>query len=399
MISLCLVRILTHFEAHLTHAPGAMSPQRSPSLRAAPLRTRTCRRSVRAASSNDGNPAPFSPQQGGYDKKVTQSILESGIRGTVAVVLANAAQLDLFSMFHWSDTDQIVQAVEWAIPVMLLDAALLLPSYGLWSKQLAGSSQQQQQQRQRQQQQQQPEQQQEQHQQAAGEKKEGELWVPVQSLSTWMSLQAVSAALHEHQQFARRWGPKASAVQCSAVQCSAVQCSAVQCSAVQCSAVQCSADDASCATFHTTPCQPPGPPHRPAYAAKLLPPWQHPTCMACSLPTHPHTHTHAYQPTRPACRYSLAGLPFMPTQAGLEVLAQASEELLARGALLTLTAGEAADAAAAGDMMLHAAAAAAKAGDGGCMSTYCWSCQQAALQRVPAVTCCHWPHYERRAAL
>jgi hypothetical protein len=145
----------------------------------------------------NSSPTPLTPRQRGFEKKVTQSVMESGIRGTVAVVLAQAAQLDLFSLFHW-DSVELLEAVRCATPVMLLDAALLLPSYGTLGRQLARRKPEPQalQQQQGQEQGQQQEQQQ--------EGKAQEVWLPVQALGIWSNLQATSKALHEHQVFSRR---------------------------------------------------------------------------------------------------------------------------------------------------------------------------------------------------
>jgi hypothetical protein len=238
--------------------------------------------------------------------------MESGIRGTVAVVLAQAAQLDLFSLFHW-DSAQLLEAVRFATPVMLLDAALLLPSYSTLGRQLGRRKPEPQALQQGQGKEQQQGQQGQQEQ-------EREVWMPVQTLGVLSSLQATSKALHDHQVFSRRcavffvfcrfsvqmWWMLLVPARGGGAARSAPACFAHS---------RFQAMPARLARLHTSPQQAGGPRGSPlALTLALAPPL--------------------------ARRYSLCGLPLLPTQLGLELLAQASEELLARGVLLSLGASE-----------------------------------------------------------
>ncbi|PNH08029.1 hypothetical protein TSOC_005466, partial [Tetrabaena socialis] len=55
----------------------------------------------------------------------------SGLVGTAAVVLGKAAGVDLWSAFRWAP-DDLALACAIMVPLQLLNAALLLPSYSSW---------------------------------------------------------------------------------------------------------------------------------------------------------------------------------------------------------------------------------------------------------------------------
>eukprot|EP00877_Chromochloris_zofingiensis_P003554 jgi/Chrzof1/1319/Cz10g02260.t1 len=57
-----------------------------------------------------------------------QSLVESGIRGSMAVGVAYGLHLNLFQTLHWHPADVAV-ALQSALPVMMLDAVMLLPHY------------------------------------------------------------------------------------------------------------------------------------------------------------------------------------------------------------------------------------------------------------------------------
>lgn len=55
-----------------------------------------------------------------------------GLVGTTAILMANAAGIDLWGSFRWSDTDDLLLALQLSLPLQAVNALLLLPSYSSW---------------------------------------------------------------------------------------------------------------------------------------------------------------------------------------------------------------------------------------------------------------------------
>ncbi|GFR51924.1 hypothetical protein Agub_g14409 [Astrephomene gubernaculifera] len=80
-----------------------------------------------------------SPQQSGGNPstqdRVINNLVASGLAGSVAVMGAGVANIDLFGQFNWSSPSDLLQALSLACPLLLLEALLLGPR---WDRLLAG---------------------------------------------------------------------------------------------------------------------------------------------------------------------------------------------------------------------------------------------------------------------
>lgn len=56
----------------------------------------------------------------------------TGLVGSAAIFLAWASHIDLFNSFKWEAAD-IQTALQYLIPLQIINAAILLPSYSSWS--------------------------------------------------------------------------------------------------------------------------------------------------------------------------------------------------------------------------------------------------------------------------
>lgn len=89
------------------------------------------------------NPLLFQIGPGGRRSPPTEMVFAglgayTGLVGSAAIFLAWATHVDLFNSFRWEAAD-IQTALQYLIPLQIINAAILLPSYSSWSLTSTGS--------------------------------------------------------------------------------------------------------------------------------------------------------------------------------------------------------------------------------------------------------------------
>ncbi|KXZ49830.1 hypothetical protein GPECTOR_19g281 [Gonium pectorale] len=81
-----------------------------------------------------GGPGPgkgpnWGPGGGGVDRKLASLAAYTGLVGSLAIAIAGLEGIDLWSQFRWGELDHLRMAVVASVPLQLLNAALLLPTF------------------------------------------------------------------------------------------------------------------------------------------------------------------------------------------------------------------------------------------------------------------------------
>ena len=126
----------------VTPPESAFSPRPGPTVRwARPLRVATPRR--RLVSTNAER--PDGPEKEGDDESdadlplgmsrntadlLNLLVVTGGVRGSIAVVVGAAVGINALGMIH-PDAQSTIHGLEWALPVLLVDALVMLPTWDL----------------------------------------------------------------------------------------------------------------------------------------------------------------------------------------------------------------------------------------------------------------------------
>ncbi|GFR52329.1 hypothetical protein Agub_g14869 [Astrephomene gubernaculifera] len=107
--------------------PRNVGPQ-GPKLPPRPVKPKASKDGKKAGGDSGGDGGGGGPGPSGT--RALAALAAHTLLGTAAIVLANLAGIDLWESFRWSSWEDLRLALIASIPLQLLNAAILLPSYG-----------------------------------------------------------------------------------------------------------------------------------------------------------------------------------------------------------------------------------------------------------------------------